>query len=54
VYIELPRDKVSTPILFYQEQHEDSSKYSKTIKTGEEEEQEKTDISSTGNNTAKV
>ena len=46
VYIELPRDKVSTPIsIYYQEQHEDSSKYSKTIKTGGEE-QEKIDMDS--------
>src|SRR5919197_415147 len=37
VYIELPRDKVSTPIPIYQEQHEDSSKYSKIIKIGEQE-----------------
>ncbi len=47
VYIELPRDKVSTPIsIYYQEQHEDSSKYSKTIKTEEGEEQEKIDMDS--------
>src|ERR671939_733201 len=45
VYIELPRDKVSTPILLYQEQYVDSAKYSKSIKTGEgEEQQEKTDM----------
>jgi indolepyruvate decarboxylase len=48
VYIELPRDKVSTPIsIYYQEQYPDSSsKYSKSIKTGEEEVQEKRDIDS--------
>ena len=46
VYIELPRDRVSTPIPIYQEQHEDSSKYSKTIKTREGEEQENTDMDS--------
>src|SRR5206468_11314440 len=47
VYIELPRDKISIPILLYQEQHEDSPRYSKIIKTGEKgEEQEKTDIDS--------
>jgi TPP-dependent 2-oxoacid decarboxylase len=34
VYIELPRDKVLTPIPIYQEQYDDSSKYSKTIKIG--------------------
>src|SRR5919112_1144331 len=37
VYIELPRDKVSTPILPYQEQYEDSAEYSKIIKIGEQE-----------------
>src|ERR687885_2976274 len=49
VYIELPRDKVSTPIpIYHQEQYPDSSsKYSKSIKTGEgEEQQEKTDMNS--------
>jgi TPP-dependent 2-oxoacid decarboxylase len=48
VYIELPRDKVSTPIsIYYQEQYPDSSsKYSKSIKTGEGELQEKRDIES--------
>ncbi|MFL6329040.1 MAG: alpha-keto acid decarboxylase family protein [Nitrososphaeraceae archaeon] len=49
VYIELPRDKVSTPIsIYYQEQYPDSSssKYSKNIKTGEGEVQEKRDIDS--------
>jgi indolepyruvate decarboxylase len=48
VYIELPRDKVSTPIsIYYQEQYPDSSsKYSKSIKTGEGELQEKRDIDS--------
>jgi TPP-dependent 2-oxoacid decarboxylase len=49
VYIELPRDKVSTPIsIYYQEQYPDysSSKYSKTIKIGEGEVQEKRDIDS--------
>jgi TPP-dependent 2-oxoacid decarboxylase len=49
VYIELPRDKVSTPIsIYYQEQYSDSSssKYSKSIKTGEGEVQEKRDIDS--------
>src|SRR5438093_5259153 len=48
VYIELPRDKVSTPIsVYYQEQYPDSSsKYSKNIKTGEGELQEKRDIDS--------
>ena len=46
VYIELPRDRVSTPIPIYQEQHEDSSEYSKTIKTREGEEQENTDMDS--------
>jgi TPP-dependent 2-oxoacid decarboxylase len=47
VYIELPRDKVSTPIPIYQGQYEDSPKYSKTIKIGEGgEEQEKTDMDS--------
>jgi TPP-dependent 2-oxoacid decarboxylase len=47
VYIELPRDKVSIPILLYQKQREDSPRYSKTIKTGEKGEgQEKTDIGS--------
>ncbi|MFL6371478.1 MAG: alpha-keto acid decarboxylase family protein [Nitrososphaeraceae archaeon] len=49
VYIELPRDKVSTPIsIYYQEQYPDSSssKYSKNIKTGEGEVQEKRYIDS--------
>ncbi|MFL6382745.1 MAG: alpha-keto acid decarboxylase family protein [Nitrososphaeraceae archaeon] len=49
VYIELPRDKVSTPIsIYYQEQYPDSSssKYSKSIKIGEGEVQEKRDIDS--------
>jgi TPP-dependent 2-oxoacid decarboxylase len=48
VYIELPRDKVSTPIsIYYQEQYPDSSsKYSKSIRTGEGELQEKRDIDS--------
>ena len=48
VYIELPRDKVSTPIsIYYQEQYPNSSsKYSKSIKTGEGELQEKRDIDS--------
>ena len=32
VYIELPRDQVSAPISVYQEQYENLSKYSKTIK----------------------
>src|SRR5918912_1344128 len=44
VYIELPRDQVSATISVYQEQLEGSPKYSKTIKTGKGEEQEKTDI----------
>src|SRR5919197_5242917 len=36
VYIELPRDKVSASIpIYYQEHYPDSSKYSKSIKTGE-------------------
>ncbi len=42
VYIELPRDKVSTPIPIYQEQHVDSSRYSKTTK----EEESETDMNS--------
>jgi TPP-dependent 2-oxoacid decarboxylase len=44
VYIELPRDKVSTPISIYYP--DSSSKYSKSIKTGEGEVQEKRDIDS--------
>ncbi|MFL6370407.1 MAG: alpha-keto acid decarboxylase family protein [Nitrososphaeraceae archaeon] len=46
VYIELPRDKVLTPIPIYQEQYDDSSKYSKTIKIGGGEGGEKTDSDS--------
>src|SRR5919199_3106370 len=46
VYIELPRDKVSTAIPIYQEQYENLSKYSKAIKTEEGPEQEKTDMDS--------
>src|SRR5919199_5140303 len=46
VYIELPRDKVSTAIPIYQEQYKNLSKYSKAIKTEEGAEQEKTDIDS--------
>ena len=42
VYIELPRDKVSTLIPIYQEQHVDSSRYSKTTK----EEESETDMNS--------
>ena len=46
VYIELPRDKVSTAIPIYQEEYENLSKYSKAIKTEEGAEQEKTDMDS--------
>lgn len=35
VYIELPRDKVSTPIPIYQEQYTESSRYSKNAKVEE-------------------
>src|ERR687885_2811900 len=35
VYIEIPRDKISTAIPIYQEQYENLSKYSKAIKTEE-------------------
>jgi TPP-dependent 2-oxoacid decarboxylase len=41
VYIELPRDKVSTPIPIYQDKYEDFSKHSEIIKIGVEGEDEK-------------
>src|SRR5918911_5410312 len=41
VYIELPRDRVSSPIALYQEEYDDGpSKYSKILKMQEEEEEE--------------
>jgi TPP-dependent 2-oxoacid decarboxylase len=41
VYIELPRDKVSTPIPIYQDKYEDFSKHSEIIKIGVGGEDEK-------------